>query len=302
MRSLPVLVLVLALFANHPLPAEAAEDNNACPRWITKDDKLKQAVRQGLATGELVVVLRHTTTDGPRTDRTCLEEDRTLGPIGQGEAREIADALKTLQIAQSEVRHSEMCRAIDTAKLVFGSTYSASSESNLNSGCCSDWLVKQLSSPRNGSNLFLVTHSGNLNSISIGDKSLLNVPSDKEFGIAAVFSPRLGVEKGFIGCLRPSEWKDLAVQPKGGGEAGAQSQPRLCVVVVDVWRFGEVSSRSGGGIRVSGYRGFLRNDWIDAKVPADSADACRDYCTRRWRQTRPNYWDKNHICREGGRE
>jgi|GEM_PF-1567372 len=95
-------------------------------------------------------------------------------------------------------------------------------------------------------------------------------------------------------CVRP------LASPKGGEEAGVQSQSHLCVVVVDVWRFGEVSSRPGGGIRVSGYRGFLRDDWVDAKVPADSADACRDYCTRRWRQTRPN--DKNHVCREGGRK
>jgi hypothetical protein len=75
-----------------------------------------------------------------------------------------------------------------------------------------------------------------------------------------------------------------------------------CVITGDVWRFGEVRPRAGGGVFVSGYRGWLREDWIVEQVGADDPEQCREYCTQRWHEKHPNYWKKSHSCREGGRK
>lgn len=229
-QARPVTGSILLLLLLMPIPSAAvrAEDGDACPRWV-RSDAQRAAVRDGLREGKLVVVLRHMTTDGEhRSTEDCLQPERTLGPVGNSEAGQIAAALGALEPAAGDVLHSQFCRAIETAELVFDPAKLGEPESRLNSGSGSAWLSEQVKAPRGGENLFLVTHSDILSDIEVGGRKVLKIPHDRELGIAAFFDPRLAGEAVLIGCLRPAEWSTLMAEAADTTEtAPAPAAPGL---------------------------------------------------------------------------
>ena len=84
---------------------------------------LKDAAKE-LANGGYVLMMRHAITvpgigDPENFDLTKCETQRNLSDIGRAQARRIGQDISEAGINFSDVRSSEWCRCIDTAKIAF---------------------------------------------------------------------------------------------------------------------------------------------------------------------------------------
>lgn len=80
---------------------------------------------EALRTGGNVIYMRHTTADVGRDAqgagewwKKCGEGHRMLSDQGRADAAQIGEAIRRLRIPISEVRCSEYCRAVETARLL----------------------------------------------------------------------------------------------------------------------------------------------------------------------------------------
>lgn len=88
---------------------------------VQADDAVWDMLRQG----GFVLLIRHAATDpgvgdppGFRLDE--CKTQRNLSDAGRSEARRLGEAFRSRRVPVSEVRSSQWCRCLDTARLAFG--------------------------------------------------------------------------------------------------------------------------------------------------------------------------------------
>ena len=83
------------------------------------------ALAQALQRGGFTLYFRHARTDFSQNDRDmkgfddCAKQ-RNLSDAGRGDARAVAEAMRSLKLAFSEVLASPYCRTMETARLMTG--------------------------------------------------------------------------------------------------------------------------------------------------------------------------------------
>lgn len=113
------LALLAALVCIGPL----ARAGDAAPKFVERmaDPALLERVRQG----GYVLYIRHGTTDNSRADQVELGDfndcsrQRVLNEAGRQLAVQVGQFIRKAQIPVSQVLHSPLCRARDTAQLAF---------------------------------------------------------------------------------------------------------------------------------------------------------------------------------------
>jgi phosphohistidine phosphatase SixA len=167
-----------------------------------------------LRQGGYIIFFRHTTSDVGSDASTVNVADcdtqRNMSEVGLREARTIGQGFRALGIPVGAVLSSEFCRALETARVAFGT---AQMELGLNF-CCADqrpmtqdqrfaWLEGALATPpAAGTNTVLVGHG-------------VGIMVDLAMGEAAIYRPDGG--GGFVRVARvlPAEWI-TGVYPPGG--------------------------------------------------------------------------------------
>lgn len=191
------------------LAAEAASQYDPPPNLL-EGHQLVEALRAG----GYVIYLRHGITDHSLddTDRKNLANCATQRPLseeGRQQVRAIGEAIKALGIRISSVFSSPYCRAMDTAKLAFGSLEIVD---DLQQGVDADeataerraqTLRKMLATVPGepGANTVLTGHTGNLlEAVGIWPK-----PE----GVAIVFKPGTGGKFTYIATILPTHWAEF---------------------------------------------------------------------------------------------
>lgn len=113
----------LALLAVLACMGPLAQAGNASPQFVERmaDPALLERVRQG----GYVLYIRHGTTDNSRADQVELGDfrdcrrQRVLDEAGRQLAVQVGQFIRKAQIPVSQVLHSPLCRARDTAQLAF---------------------------------------------------------------------------------------------------------------------------------------------------------------------------------------
>jgi phosphohistidine phosphatase SixA len=174
-----------------------------------------------LRPGGHVIYMRHVNADVGRDVpgpgewwKKCGEGHRMLSERGRAQAVQIGKEIRRLNIPISEVRSSEYCRAVETARLLgFGEP---KSDARLNG-----WPVWKAVDPEHGlerlaegTRVLLATRPIQGNVMLVSHKqdfphSAAPVLAELEDGECAVFSP--DGKDGFvlIGRIKPEEWKAL---------------------------------------------------------------------------------------------
>jgi len=197
-----LLVGVLALLAGCGGGAPAAEER-AGPRELV----------EALRGGGHVIYFRHALTDHSQKDalaeplRSCSLQ-RNLTEAGREQARSIGEAISTLAIPVGEVRSSEYCRCLDTARLAFGRAEPVPLLSGIPPEGERDHAervaaLRELLAgpPAPRSNRVVVAHKDNL-------EDTAGVVLEE--GEAAVFEPLGGGEFRLLGRIPAAVWPRLA--------------------------------------------------------------------------------------------
>ncbi len=169
----------------------------------------QEPIVRALREGGLTLVLRHATADAEinRQEllRSCAHQ-RNLTVAGREQARAIGRAIRALRVPVGEVRASPMCRARDTARLIFGRV-------KLDSGLVSPGVIgteaddvrrarrlRELAErpPAKGQNTALVTHTGNIGA-AFREQTV-------QEGEMLLFGPGARL----VGRVRAEQWADLA--------------------------------------------------------------------------------------------
>ena len=173
-------------------------------------EALVNAVRQG----GTVILMRHAATE-KRADETIkfrLEDcstQRNLSEEGKRDATEIGQAFQRLGIQVSEVQTSPYCRTVETGRLAFGKATptealavgdALSMDGKL--GRASEIRKLLDTAPPQGSNVVLITHTGNL-------LYAFGLDSRPE-GVAHVFRPTGTGRASYLGRIDPAQWKQIA--------------------------------------------------------------------------------------------
>jgi phosphohistidine phosphatase SixA len=188
----------------------AGPDRDAVtPTGTLGGERLVSALRGG----GFVIYIRHAATDPVPDDADPVvfsdcDTQRNLSGAGRRQAGAIGQAIDALDIPIGRVLSSPFCRALDTARLAFGTATREQSLENLEtaetagqSDARTRGLRRLLSTPpADGTNGVLVAHGFNITEaadITIGE------------GEAAVFRPRR--EGGFelVATVAPHEWAEL---------------------------------------------------------------------------------------------
>lgn len=203
--------LLLALAATIGLPAGAATDD----RSNTPPDALDgPALVRALRAGGHVIYWRHgrtdlATTDRDRRDLSRCDLQRQLSEQGRRELRAIGDTVRALGIPIGAVLSSPYCRALETARLLFGRVEPAA---DLTNTIDADAATAQRRAaalnrmlavvPAAGTNAVLAGHTGNLQEAS----GLWPAPE----GVALVFRPDGAGRYSFVARIAPERWAELA--------------------------------------------------------------------------------------------
>ncbi len=96
-----------------------------CAMGPTPTPSSLPSLAEALHTGGNVIYMRHTTADVGRDAqgagewwKKCGEGHRMLSDKGRADAAQIGEAIRRLRLPISEVRCSEYCRAVETARLL----------------------------------------------------------------------------------------------------------------------------------------------------------------------------------------
>lgn len=96
-----------------------------CATGPTPTPSSLPSLAEALHTGGNVIYMRHTTADVGRDVqgagewwKKCGEGHRMLSDKGRADAAQIGEAIRQLRLPISEVRCSEYCRAVETARLL----------------------------------------------------------------------------------------------------------------------------------------------------------------------------------------
>jgi phosphohistidine phosphatase SixA len=133
-----------------------------------------KAMVQELAKGGYAVFMRHTKTDNSQKDSDVSNLDncatqRNLSDEGREQAKAMGEALKHVGAKFGEVISSPYCRAVETAKIMFGQAAKHENLSYLTrlpkdkADAASAWLKAELAKPvAAGANRILISHTANL--------------------------------------------------------------------------------------------------------------------------------------------
>jgi phosphohistidine phosphatase SixA len=200
------MVLVLLIGVSLFRPVWADDEFKAV---VTADNRLIEQVRQG----GYVIYMRHGKTDTAQPDQVPIDlndcsTQRPLSKQGLDELHLIANYFKQLDIPHSSPRSSPLCRAIQTAEIVFGTPVII--EMNLKYTAALTTHEKQpiikrtrdllSESVAKGSNRVLVAHGPNL------VEMMSYFPPE---GSIVFFRP-LG-DEGFeyLATITPQDWPEL---------------------------------------------------------------------------------------------
>ncbi|HET7848744.1 MAG TPA: histidine phosphatase family protein [Pseudolabrys sp.] len=181
-----------------------------------------------LRQGGYVLVIRHGATDNGQKDVypfvfDDMKKQRQLSEQGRQAARQMGDAIKTLNIPLGEIYTSKLNRAIETGSLISGGrtiqvaaltdsgagSASAMSEpggSNAKIGKAIRDLVNK--APVAGTNNVLVTHKTN-----IADAFGKSVSDVKE-GETLIYKPGASGAPALVGRMQSGDWTAQAANPK----------------------------------------------------------------------------------------
>ena len=214
--SLAALVcLAAALLAGAVLAADKRQE--LVPQL--EGQALVNAVKQG----GTVILMRHAATE-KRSDETIrfrLEDcdtQRNLSDAGKRDATEIGEAFRNLGIQVSDVQASPYCRTLETGQLAFGKA-TATDVLSVGDALSMEGKLDRASeirklldtAPPEGTNVVLITHTGNL-------LYAFGLDSRPE-GIAHVFRPNGTGRASYLGRLEPAQWKQLSGAEVGAGGA-----------------------------------------------------------------------------------
>lgn len=184
--------------------ADTARSVSATPDGGLTADALRR--------GGYVIFLRHATAnqgaDGVAFDLADCATQRNLGEAGIREAEAVGQGIRGQQIPIGDVLSSEFCRALDTARIAFGT---AQPTASLNLCCLDgrdltdadrrDFLQRALAwRPRLGTNTVLVGHG-------------TMMMTDLGMGEAAVYAPDGGGGFTRVARILPDEWQNEAYRP-----------------------------------------------------------------------------------------
>jgi phosphohistidine phosphatase SixA len=168
-----------------------------------------------LRKGGYVIYFRHSATDDTtglpdiESDLARCETQRNLSAKGREQAAEMGKALKALRIPIGSVSASPLCRAGNSAQLMFGKytvnkdLYFVISADARESKRLTDSLRRMLSTPpAPGTNDVLVAHSANL-------REAAGIFAKPE-GVAYVFRPLPDGKHEVVATIIPEEWSTAA--------------------------------------------------------------------------------------------
>ena len=179
-------------------------------------------VVETLRTGGNVIYMRHTNADVGRDVpgpgewwKKCGEGHRMLSERGRAQAVQIGQAIHRLGIPISEVRSSEYCRAVETARLL--GLGDPKTDARLNG-----WPAWKAVDPEHGlerltegTRALLATRPVHGNVVLVSHKQDFPHPAapvlaDLEDGECAVFTP--DGKGGFVlrGRIKPEDWKAIS--------------------------------------------------------------------------------------------
>jgi phosphohistidine phosphatase SixA len=169
-----------------------------------------------LRDGGYVIFFRHTATDWSPDDQhpvdfSDCDTQRNLSDEGRDQARAIGEAFETLGIPVGRVLSSPFCRAIDTARLAFGTATPEAvienletSEDDAERDWRSDGLRNLLSTPPDaGTNTVLTSHGYNVEAVA--DVSTAE-------GEGYVFRPDPTEGYALVATLTPAHWGELTAE------------------------------------------------------------------------------------------
>lgn len=172
-----------------------------------------KALAEAMGNGGYVVYMRHTKTnknekDSDTSDLTNCATQRNLSDEGRDQAKQAAEMLKKYGVKVSAVLASPYCRAVETAKIMFGeleqvdelrylTRLKADEKTTANA-----WLTAKLAqAPAAGTVTFLISHTANLKeSTGIWPKNS---------GDIVVFKPVGDGTFAHVGTITPDEWPGL---------------------------------------------------------------------------------------------
>lgn len=196
-----IAALMLAVLTAVAPPAASAQ-----PQPGMTVDMLRQ--------GGYVIFFRHATSDvgsdAAMVNVADCDTQRNMSEAGLRDARTIGQGFRALSIPVGDVFSSEFCRALETARVAFGT---AQMELGLNF-CCADnrpmtqderlaWLDRTLATrPREGTNTILVGHG-------------VGIMADLAMGEAAIYQADGNGRFVRLARVLPAEWI-TGVYPPGG--------------------------------------------------------------------------------------
>jgi len=179
---------------------------------------------EALQRGGYVIYFRHAMTDStqkeasPVPDLANCSTQRNLTAAGRDQARVIGDVFRARNIPVGQVLSSELCRALDTARLAFGRAETAPpllaavGISDAERRARTEGVRKLLAAvPPPGTNVVLVSHKEN-----IQDATATELPTEGEM---AIFSP--DGQGGFklVAKILPSQWAGVNLPRARDGQS-----------------------------------------------------------------------------------
>ena len=201
------LLLALAIFAS---PVSAV-DHHPTFSELAATVELIESVQQG----GFVLYMRHGATDSAQPDQVPIDLDdcatqRPLTDAGRDEVRAVGVALRQAGIPFGEILSSPLCRAVETARIVFPAAeisvvaqlmYTAhlTSEEKLPIVATTRELISRPVAM--GANRVLVAHAPNLADV------MAYFPAVE--GTVVVFRPRGDGEFDYLASIHPDHWPEL---------------------------------------------------------------------------------------------
>lgn len=198
-RRILLCALVLSAVAASSPPAEAQ------PEWVA-------AVRGG----GYVIIMRHGATHQDQADTDPLnlanvDKQRQLNDAGRARSKEIGEAFKKLGIPVGKVVSSQYFRAIETAKLAFGTAEPTADVSEggqvvtpIENNRRAAAMKKLAATAMPGTNVVVVTHRPNI--LDAFGKDLF----DMREGEAVIMKPDGAGGSKIVARVQADEWTKLA--------------------------------------------------------------------------------------------
>ena len=206
------MTVIFLCFAVLGLPAYAETEAEEMPAHVAQFSGPQ--LLEELKKGGYTVYFRHAKTDRKQVDTEnsdleYCETQRNLSDDGRKKAAAIGKALKEAGIPVGNVSSSPYCRCKDTASLALGNGYEVLDDLQFAINAPPEKrkqreeTLKNLlgSAPEDGTNNFMVSHTGNL-------KEAMKIWPKPE-GVMVVFKPQGDSHAEYMGMIKPDEWPGM---------------------------------------------------------------------------------------------